>query len=358
MTIEFAAFDEADLADRQALFEDAFPEHRGSRTASIEHYRWKFASAPHTPTSYQYAAVEGGQMLGYYAAIPYEYEIAGRRMLVGMVCDVMTHSRARGRGVFTELGKFALSEMERDSQLKFVTGYPIRPEVMGGHMRVGWEVGFELPMYLKPLRADAILGSRGIGWLSPLANGAVSLQRAFCAARTQNAAYTLTTGDPRELFTAPSFKRFVDRWSESVPNHLVKSSAFYAWRLSAPGATYRAFLVLRGKEVVAMAVGRLSDLHGIPSLALLDCMVLGPERAALGPLCRALEGYAWQHDAEAIVTIMSRRRAREHRLRRFGFLQSPFKFKLILRSVSSSVSIDALSSEQDWHLMWIDSDDL
>ena len=30
-------------------------------------------------------------MLGYYAAIPYPYRIGDRRMLAGMVCDVMTH---------------------------------------------------------------------------------------------------------------------------------------------------------------------------------------------------------------------------------------------------------------------------
>ena len=109
-------------------------------------------------------AIEDGRILGYYAAIPYPYQIGGRRLLVGMVCDVMTHSDARGRGVFTELGRFALSSLEA-TDLAFVTGYPIRPEVMGGHLRAGWQVAFALPMYLMPLRADSMLASKGCAGL-------------------------------------------------------------------------------------------------------------------------------------------------------------------------------------------------
>ncbi|MCU1490184.1 MAG: hypothetical protein JWM85_1589, partial [Acidimicrobiaceae bacterium] len=156
MTIEFSRFASGErLPEQRALFDDAFPEHRGLPPASSEHYGWKFHGSPFLPQSYEYAADEGGKMLGYYGAIPYPYEIGGRAVLAGMVCDVMTASQARGRGVFTQLGSYALKELEM-SELAFVTGYPVRPEVMGGHLRVGWKVAFELPMYLRPLRADAI----------------------------------------------------------------------------------------------------------------------------------------------------------------------------------------------------------
>ncbi|MCU1488988.1 MAG: hypothetical protein JWM85_393 [Acidimicrobiaceae bacterium] len=355
--MEFAHFDHRErLSQRQELFEDAFPENKGTALASVEHYLWKFHHAPAAPPSYEYEATEDGKMLGYYAAIPYPYQLGDRNVRGGMVCDVMTSSQARGKGVFTELGRYALAEMQA-ANVSFVTGYPIRPEVMGGHLRAGWQVAFQLPMYLRPLKANAILKSKHLSLLTPVANLAIAAYQALRAARPQEG-YEPSVGAPRELLRSRSFEAFVEEWSKSVRNHLVKSPDFYDWRLSAPGTEYRAFLVYRDEAVVAAAVARRSLLHGIPSFALLDLMVLKGEERALPTLYRHVDNEAKRHGAEAIVTMMSTLRAREYRLTRFGFLRSPFTFKLIVRALSDAVAVEEISAERDWHLMWIDSDDL
>lgn len=358
MSIEFRAFDHEDgLAQQRALFADAFPENQGTGSTSVEHYKWKFHGAPHVPHSYEYSANEEGRMLGYYAAIPYSYQLGEHTVKVGMVCDVMTHSQARGQGLFTRLGGFALAEMEA-AGLDLVTGYPIRPEVMGGHLRVGWQVAFELPMYIRPLKGDAILRSKGLAWLAPAVNAGMAAHRWLLTPRRGLRAYTCRVGTPEELLRTPAFARLVAGWSESVPNHLVKSAEYYAWRLGAPGTRYQVFTVFRGDQVVAAAIGRVADLHGIPSLALLDLMVATGEERALPALYHTLSREARRQGVEAIVTMMSRHRARQYRLVRFGFLKSPYTFKLILRSLKESISVKEISSEEDWHLMWIDSDDL
>ena len=358
MSLEFAVFKAGDRLPRQReLFENAFPEHQGMPTASLEHYQWKFHGLPWYPQSYEYEAAEDGRMLGYYAALPYPYEIAGRAMLAGMVCDVMTHSEARGRGVFTELGRFALGEMQV-SELAFVMGYPIRPEVMGGHMRVGWQVGFKLPMYIRPLRANAILRSKRLGLLAPAANAVIVAQRAALARLPAAKGYASRSGSPSELLGSGSFAALVAGWAASVPNHLVKSAEFYQWRLGAPGVAYRVFMAHRGDEVVAAAIGREATLYGIPSFALLDLMVLPGHERALMTLYRDIECWALRGGAEALVTMVSRSRARQYRLARSGFLRSPYAFSLIARSVSDGIAVESLAREADWHLMWIDSDDL
>jgi hypothetical protein len=358
LKLEFDEFSqETGLDDRRELFNDAFPEHGGSGPASLDHYDWKFHRSPATPSSYEYEAREGGQLLGYYAAIPYAYEIGGRAMRVGMVCDVMTSSAARGKGVFTQLGEYSLARLH-ESSLDFVTGYPIRPEVMGGHLRVGWKVAFELPMYLRPLKSNAILGSRGLRRLAPLANVAVGAYGALLAPRDARGRYLCETGTPQELVRRPEFSPFLARWSATVENHLVKTPEFYGWRLGAPGASYQAFHVRAGDDIVAAAIGRVATLQGIPSLALLDLMVLEGEQEALPALYAAIDRAAREAGVEAIVTMISRHQARRHRLVRFGFLRSPFAFKLIIRSVSDALEIESISGEAGWHLMWIDSDDL
>jgi hypothetical protein len=358
LSIEFGEFDvDRYLAQQRDLFEDAFPEHVGNAPASVEHYRWKFHSFPFSPQAYEYMAVEDDRMLGYYAAIPYPYVIAGRPTRVGMVCDVMTHSNARGRGVFTGLGRFALAQMQA-TDLEFVTGYPVRSEVMGGHLRVGWKVAFELPMYLSPLKTDAILKSRGLAWLAPAANfGASSYQRLLSLRRPARE-YAVNHGSPESLLRSEAVASFLERWSASVPNHLVKSPDFYAWRLGAPGTSYRVFLVKHGDDVVAMAIGRATELDGVPSFAVLDLMVREDHRRALATLVGAVRDEARRCDAQAIVTMMSKLRARQYRLIRFGFLRTPFTFKLIVRSVGATSQIGNLADDSQWHLMWIDSDDL
>lgn len=358
MSVEFDQFEqETGLEQQRRLFDDAFPEHEGRGASSVEHYRWKFHSAPGNPHSYEYEAREAGELLGYYAAIPYPYSVGGRAMSVGMVCDVMTSSAARGRGVFTRLGEYSLSRMQ-ESELAFVTGYPIRPEVMGGHLRAGWKVAFELPMYLRPLRSNAILASRHLGALVPIVNVGLRGIGALLTLRRGSDRYSVETGPPGTLLHGPELSTFLERWSGSVENHLVKTPDFYNWRLGAPGTDYQVFRVSRAGAVVALAIGRVTTLQGIPSLALLDLMVLAEEQAALSELFDELERAARAAGAEAVVTMMSRHQAARHRLRRFGFLRSPFAFKLIIRSVSDSLDIDSICAEAGWHLMWIDSDDL
>lgn len=346
----------SELTARQQLFDDAFPENRGTPAGSVEHYSWKFRQSPFTPPSFEYAASEDGTMLGYYAALPYRYRIGGRDALAGMVCDVMTHSRARGRGVFTDLGRYALGELSARG-VDFVTGYPIRPEVMGGHLRAGWTVAFELPMYIRPLRANAILGSRRLSLLAPFANVGIAAYQRVLSPRVATG-YECSVGEPHELFESAAFDAFVEQWSSSVPNHLVKSAEFYRWRLGAPGTGYQAFLVRRGQEVLAAAVGRTTELQGIPSYALLDLMALPDAPPALNALYRAVDAHARGQRAEAVVAMMSKRSAGDYRLLRCGFLKSPFVFKLIVRSLRDAIDPARLADEAAWHLMWIDSDDL
>jgi GNAT superfamily N-acetyltransferase len=356
--VEFARFSQDErLAEQRELFADAFPEHEGQSPASVAAYRWKFHGFPAEPRSYEYMATENGEMLGYYAAIPYAYRIGGQQRRVGMACDVMTHSRARGKGVFTKLGEYSLAQMQA-AGVDFMTGYPIRPEVMGGHMRVGWQVAFELPMYLRPLRTNAILASRGLGRLAPLANVGAGLYQAALRARPAGGAYQASIGTPAELLESPGFDAFVDRWSQSVPNHLLKTPEFYRWRLGAPETSYQAFMVHREGRLVASAIAREDELHEIPSFAILDLMVVPGEQAALPALYAAIDREARRRGVEALVTMMSRHSAKRYRLARYGFLKSPFTFKLIVRSLNEEVPIDRLANEADWHLMWIDSDDL
>ena len=75
-----------------------------------------------------------------------------------MVCDVMIGTAARGKGVFTNLGKYSINQLRLEA-VDFTTGNPIRSEVIPGHKKVGWESPFELPMYGKFISFNSFLNS-------------------------------------------------------------------------------------------------------------------------------------------------------------------------------------------------------
>jgi hypothetical protein len=357
LIVDLAEFNHSEgLTQRRELFDNAFPQNGGTASASVEHYRWKFHQAPVTPSSFEYAASEGDSMVGYYAAVPYRYRLGGRDVLAGMVCDVMTRSSERRKGVFSDLGRFALREM-RAAQVGLAVAYPVKPEVVSGHLKIGWRIAFELPMYVRPLGAGAILEPGQMPWLRPVANGTLAAYRALLRARPASGC-EVSVGPPRELLHTPAFAEFVERWSATVRNHLVKSADFYDWRLGAPGTHYEAFLVHREDAVVAAAVGCQSRLRGASSYALLDVMALKDERDALSSLYHEIDLRARQHGSQAVVTMMSRYRAREYRLARHGFLASPFRFKLIACWLGAEADAERILAEDGWHLMWIDSDDM
>jgi hypothetical protein len=188
-----------------------------------------------------------------------------------------------------------------------------------------------------------------MSWLALPANLGVALYQAIVPPRRKGDKYEGVTGPPGELLRSSAFEEFLGAWSQEVRNHLIKSAGFYEWRLGAPGTRYQAFLVRRNGAVVAAAIGRVAELQGIPSFALLDIIALRGEEGALTTLYHDVDREARRLSVEAIVAMMSSRQAKQYRLTRFGFIRSPFTFKLILRSVCDAVSVGSISSERDWH---------
>src|SRR5512140_1132750 len=99
MDLTFSAFDHRqELAEQRALFRDAFPEAVGTAAETERHYLWKFQVA--LPSHEYVARLPDGTMDGYYAEIEFPYRGRESSWTGAMVCDGMTSSRSRGKGVF------------------------------------------------------------------------------------------------------------------------------------------------------------------------------------------------------------------------------------------------------------------
>lgn len=345
-------------AQQRTLFSAAFPENIGTSIETGAHYTWKFHSFPANPHSYEYGAYADKELVGYYAAIPYSYRINGQLTNCGMVCDVMTHPKMQGKGIFTGIGRYAMGDLQ-DKGIDFTSGYPIRPEVIPGHLKVGWKIVFNLPMYIKLLRSDAVLRSKKIGFAAPLVNLGLSISDPFLKIlNKKNRGYTCTVMSRDVFLEMEGYDTFFEKWKTQQQNVLIKTKGFLRWRTGAPQTEYQFIVIKKNDVIAAVSITRFVVLKGIPSVAILDLMVLNEELESLGHLHEALMGIASNHKAEAVITMMSRGWAEKYKLSRMGFLKSPFEFSLIIKKLNPDMDDAVLFDETKWHLMWVDSDDL
>lgn len=359
MTLVFAPFDkDVEFADQRALFSSAFPENAGLPPETEAFYIRKFREFPSCPTAYEYTARDSEGMVGYYAAIPFTYTIAGEPFRCGMVCDVMTAPRMQGKGVFTKLGAYSLQSLEKEG-VDFVSGYPRRAAVIPGHLKVGWEIAFRLPLYLLPLRTNGLLASRGWAGLAPIANGVVkfahSVLRLF---RPGSGNLTLRERDWQTFLGEGDYSAFFQEWRKGCRNALEKDEAYLRWRLSFQGADYRVVSAHRGDQLVGISILRQCRPEGVPSLALMDLMIPASDPTVLSALARGWCDLAARFGDEAVLTMMSEYHAKSYKLWRLGFLRTPAVFSLILKCLSARAKEKVQTDPAHWNLMWIDCDDL
>lgn len=345
------------LDERRALFSECFPETNGLSASSEEHYLWKFHGAPNTPHSLEYGAYDADDLIGYYAAIPFPYRYGNTNFTAAMVCDVMTGIKARGKGVFTQLGVFS-TDAFKNHGFELATGYPIRPEVIPGHLKAGWKKMFQLPLYIKLLNTQSLLRRRKLGFLSPVANillGVFNLPQSLVG-RTKH--FSITVYPSAQLEAIPGLEVFLEQWQSEQVIALRKNLDFLSWRLRAPERTYEIFVATRGEAIVGYAVTTRTIKEGVPSMAILDLCCLTGHEACVPLLLRSITCTAKRSNMEALLLMFSKYSAKRYHLLRYGFLRSPFAFWLITKYFGDHIPAEVLYRQESWHLGWIDSDDL
>lgn len=362
MDLTFEKFNVAEeLPNQRNLFVECFPENIGTPVEGEGHYNWKFHSFPSKmeQKSYEYVAKIGDDMVGYYAALPYEYIIDGKPHQVAMVCDVMTGVKARGKGVFTKLGVFS-TEKFNDEGFSFSTGYPIRPDVIPGHKKAGWTFPFQVPMYGKFIRMNAFFSTRGKSFLIPWANVVVFLYNSFISLFTNRGFKDLSIKQYKseQIEEINGLDLFFNKWIKEQKIALSKNMEFLRWRLGAPEKEYTIVTLQQGNDIVGYTVLRKVEKLGVPCLGILDFCMLERFNRASTLLFREITRVAKNEQAELILMMMMRNNAAKYGVLRQGFLKTPYPFSFITKLFNNAPNQDIIFDEKNWSLMWIDSDDL
>lgn len=360
MQVKFRKFNpKRELEAQRELFIECFPECIGTTVSSINHYNWKFHSKVGPKISAEYTANSEQDMLGYYAAIPYQYRLNRDIVNAAMVCDVMTGVKARGKGIFTKLGVYSTNEFAKEG-FDFTTGFPIRKEVIPGHIKAGWEIKFELPLYGKFIKFNSLLKKKRIQFLAPILNFFLSLTskflNQFCSSKNENLSVETLTSDKIE--TIVGLNDFYNEWGNELKISLIKDLDFLKWRLGAPEKSYFLSILRDQNKIVGVSISREVFKEGVPCMGILDISVLKSHHKYVGLLTNEIVKNAKKVKAELLLVMMSNYWFKNYKLKKNLFFKSPFKFYFILKKLNPNISSRILNNEENWHLMWIDSDDL
>lgn len=348
----------SELENQRKLFVECFPETVDTTKITTDHYYWKFHQKEKENASSEYCATIDKDMVGYYAAIPYKYNSNLGVLKAGMVCDVMTGVKARGKGIFTKLGIYSTNELAKEGY-DITTGYPIRKEVIPGHLKAGWTKNIELPLYGRFLRFDSFLKSKGLGFIAPLFNFLMSVYSVILSLFLPNDnSLTVEFKNQKAIESVEGLDSFFEEWGKQVAISLIKDVNFLKWRLGAPGTSYHIITLRKNNKLIGSLICRKVIREGVPCLGILDIAILKEYNKYAKYLINASVKIAKKEKLEMLLVMMSKFWQKKYKLFYNSFIKTPFKFYLIIKKLNKNLSEGFLKNENNWHVMWIDSDDL
>lgn len=352
MDIKYKNFDsKISLKEQRKLFNECFPENIGLSSSSSEHYYWKHKIYK---KSFEFSAILDSELVGYYAALPYNYKSNKEAMKVGMVCDVMTGKKSRGKGVFTKLGKYSTSKLKA-SGFDFTTGFPIRKEVIPGHLNAGWDIAFSLPLYVKIKSIKPILDKVKLGFLYRVFDLILNIFFFPFNYNYQKKNISIYNDSIDTFFQSEEYQNLNNEIIKENSIYLDKSTQFMRWRFSAPKSIYKVNVVKSNELVVGYIVSRSVKKFGFNCTGIVDIVFLKKHNN----LVKSCINKLYRESLDDLMIIMCNNSLyQKYKLFYSGFFISPFKFKLIIKNLSNKFSSGFLYNEKNWHLTWIDCDDL
>lgn len=345
MNLHFEVFEiRSDMQKLQKLLCSAFPEVDGDFEFSSNMLSWKYRKASEEGTCT--IGSIGDEPVSFYGALARKYVFGKSVSTIGLVVDVLSAPQHQGKGVFTQTGIHAMESLKQTG-ISSVIGFPIRPEVMPGHLKIGWTVKFKLPVYLYPIGRNKAVGLfeniKKLVFLT--SNFAVKVLKP----QTQSDVEVLAAENFLNDGAVVSFYQGQNYDGFQV---LVKDSEFLKWRLTRPNVSYVCF-TLRDPDITAVAICRVMDIGGFRTLVVIDFDAKAQMYSK--QLIGAVIDYAAKERVSLISFCTNKMNMKRLGLVRVGFIRSHLSFKVITREVNEyGLEFEDMKSR----LTWLDSDTL
>lgn len=329
---------------------------------SYEYWKWEFPSNS-SGSAHITLADDAGKIVGHYAVVPRTIRVEGEIRMGSIVVDVMTHPDYRQQGMFAAIGHEALQDAGR-AGIEFSYGFPIRKEVMPGHLKVGWKHIFNIPILARPLHFKPIVQSYiNVPLLSDLAalvaaiGYSVGVQPLLYLAQSRPILESDVTVREIKEFD----ERFDSLWLETnrqFPVMGVRNTEYLNWRYPEhPYHHYRVWVAEKQNKLLGYVVTRTGDLLGLRAGIIVDILA---DQSSLGVIDQLLQKvileFQQANDLDLIACMMTKGGPYFAALQRQGLIVTPKVFWFILHMNDPRASTDILMSPLNWYLTWGDTD--
>lgn len=332
----------ADVGIIQNLLERAFPDVDNSKEFSLDALDWKYRKASEEGTCFIGAIAD--EPVSFYGVLARRYISGNEANTVGLVVDVLTVPEVQGKGVFTQTGVYALKCLEQ-TKVTSVIGFPIRPEVLPGHLKIGWEIKFKLPVYFYP-----------VGRSEPNGFTEYVLKLVFLSWSFALKVFRLRRGIRADVLTVDDFVvdheviNFYRSQNQDGSVILEKNFEFLNWRLNRPSVNYMCF-TLRDPGIVACAICRVMNIKSFKTLVIVD---IDAQTASFSKnLVDSIIDYSIYEKVSLISFCTTKANIKRLGLMRLGFVRSHLFFNVITKFINGSA---VEFTEKNSRITWLDSD--
>ena len=218
---------------------------------------------------------------------------------------------------------------------------------------------FELPMYGKFISFNSFLNSKKLSKLIFFTNTILKIwEKVLSLFRYTDNDIQIEYYNQSEVESIFGLEEFFVNLNKEIPIYLCKNISFLNWRLGAPGKKYSIIIIRKNKKIIAYSIVSFMTKENVPCLGILDLAILKGLEKYSSILLKENEILAKKNNAELILTMIGKNWANKFSFFINGFIKTPYKFTFIINKLNESLNSEQLFYEENWHLMWIDSDNL
>jgi hypothetical protein len=239
-----------DISSISKSYSEAFPEVEPDSVFNI--LMWKFFSQKNWGHYWVLSEESNQDIVAGYGII--DMPIASEYKY-GLVADVYTTPKYQNKGMFTKLGnsvKGPISELKYN----FSIGFPVRKNVIPGHLKAGWKVAFSMPVV-----------------------GTLSIFKAACSFLYGRSLWT-NIEHRKFLEVSHEVLDFLNDLRLGTPNQILIAKRYtreyLEWRLSRPKVDYFETILRDADGIVAWILSRKTKIRGIPIWVIMDIQVTLP----------------------------------------------------------------------------------
>ncbi|MBU2578432.1 GNAT family N-acetyltransferase [Patescibacteria group bacterium] len=344
------------------LAKKVFYEQPNDRFSEI-YWRWEFIKNP-DGNAIIWVAEDNGKIVGHYAVIPRLLNINDESHNGSIVVDVMTDPDYRFQGMFTKLGKISLNDAG-DKDIEFSYGFPVRKDVMPGHLKIGWKHTFDIPIYVYPINFMSITGYY---IKNDIVNKFVSRLSKFgfnFVAKPISKLLSSAIAEKINVFLIKEIDYFTldfdDLWQESKSYYNIaclRTSKHLNWRyINHPYYKYNTLGAYFKNKLVGYIVFKQGNIFGFNMGLIVDLFVHPDYKDCCDILIQnVINIFKQNYDIDLIACMSTKYSVLTNYLKRNGFFKSSKVFWFIIHPNQSKSLSDTLINEKNWHLTWGDTD--